>query len=358
MSTTISTPNNSLVVQAQQLDKVVKELSTDVALDADSFEQCIRLARGLNDLRHCLTPELMTEIVKVQNTTVGFLTDRPNEKHPAPYSIDDLRDVIIEACLRGFHPIGNEFNVIAGRFYAAKNGLRRKLYNYPGLTDFKETPGVPKNFAEKGSIVPFEASWKKDGVEGHFYRDIAVRLNFGMGTDAAIGKAQRKAYAAILDQLSGVITPEGEVGDVPIEPSQPEIKKPEIPLPPHTVKAQGKLVDALKRKMAEDYKAPEAAKQAEAPRGPQTAADFNLEMEQQAAPPSLLEQIKARMAADPQLTHDGLLHVLKINGLVQKHVEHLEEVPDGPFKIVLDDWLNAVTQMREFYQKQKNGGHK
>lgn len=205
--------STDLIVRAQTLDSVVEQYSNMLINGGHNFQSGMRLAEAIGQMRLQLDDEMMKEIVKLQNTSLGFLTDRPNDKNPNPYAIAELRDTIIEATLRGFYVIGNEFNVISGKFYAAKNGLRRKVFNFPGLTDFKETYSIPKTVSDRGVIVTGSATWKKDGIPQSLEREFAVRLNLGMGSDGALGKAARKLYAAVLNQLSGIVTPEGEIDE-------------------------------------------------------------------------------------------------------------------------------------------------
>jgi hypothetical protein len=197
--------------KAKQLDKVASKFSNSLNLDASPFSTAITLSQGIAALRELLDDGVMTEIMRLSNSPLGFMTDRPSEKKPEPYRIGDVRDAIIEASLRGFRVCGNEFNIIAGRFYGAKAGLHRRVISYPGVTDFKETFGIPKMSGDKGAIVVAKATWKLNGTKDALEREFAIRVNSQMGVDAIIGKSQRKLYAAVLNQLSGVITPDGEV---------------------------------------------------------------------------------------------------------------------------------------------------
>lgn len=69
---------------------------------------------------------------------------------------------MIEAILRGLTTTGNEFNIIAGRFYATKEGFGRLLANIPGLR-YMITPGNTKD-GDKGAIAPVTtATWEYNG---------------------------------------------------------------------------------------------------------------------------------------------------------------------------------------------------
>jgi hypothetical protein len=172
------------------------------------------------ELRGALTPEMMQPVMALMNTDLGFRTDRdPNQidsktgKPFIPYSAEIVKECFIESKLRGFHCVGNEWNIIAGRFYACKNGFRRKVTHFAGVTDFKDLYEVPRLSGDKCAIVKCRAAWKKDGIADSIECEIPVKVNSFMGSDAILGKAERKLLKRVHDRLSGVITPEGEVGD-------------------------------------------------------------------------------------------------------------------------------------------------
>src|SRR5690349_9721900 len=131
----------------------------------------------------------------LQNSKLGFLTDK---KEGYPWEV--VRDVLCEAFLRGFHPVNNEFNIIAEGFYGAKNGFERIVLDWPGLSDLRIDMGVPTMAGDKGALVPCTAAWRFDGQEmkveclpATTTKDgevlsidtrIPVRVNSGMGPDA------------------------------------------------------------------------------------------------------------------------------------------------------------------------------
>jgi hypothetical protein len=195
---------------------------------AGSFEQELSVALAIQDLRAMLTPEVMEPVMQLMNTPLGFVTDRdPKRKnkdgsYPQAYSVDVVRDCLIESRLRGFHTVGNEFNIISGKCYGAKAGLYRKIIQYPGVTNFKEIYGVPHQL-NGGAIVKCSATWEKDGVKQSCECEIPVKTDSYSGADQILGKAARKLYARVVNQLSGKAVPEGEVDEsIPV---QSETKK-------------------------------------------------------------------------------------------------------------------------------------
>lgn len=194
---------------------------------ANSLEEQLVVAQAMIDLRAALTDEVMQPIMALMNTPLGFKTDRdPNQidyktqKPHVPYDINVVRECFIEARLRGYNVIGNEFNIIAGNFYATKNGLDRQCKNHDGVTDFMVAIGIPRlvpsqDPKDRGAIVPCEATWMQGGARQTTKADIPVKVNDRMGADAIIGKATRKILARAYAAMSGRNTPEAEVGDDP-----------------------------------------------------------------------------------------------------------------------------------------------
>jgi len=218
--------SNTLAV-AKRIDEIASG-AVELFKEAGSFEAELSVAQAMNDLRLALTNEVMAPVMALMNTDLGFRTDRdPKQidtktgKPFEPYPVEVVRECFVESKLRGFHTIGNEWNIISGRFYACKNGLRRKVTQYPGVTDFKDRYDVPRAAGEKGAIVKATATWKKDGVGDSVECEIPIRVNFGMGADAILGKAERKLLKRVHDRLSGVITPEGDVTDTELEGAKP-----------------------------------------------------------------------------------------------------------------------------------------
>jgi hypothetical protein len=223
----MSTQKNNTQNPQQQLS-VAKRIDTIAAgamelfKASGSFESELAVAQAMNDLRMALTDEMMKPIMGLMNTDLGFRTDRdpkltPKDKDGNPmtaYSLEVVRECFIESKLRGFHAIGNEWSIIAGRFYGGKNGFKRKVREFPGVTDFKDNYEVPRYSPDgKGAIVKCRATWHKDGIAQSIEREIPVRVNAGMGSDAILGKAMRKLLASVHDRLTGVITPEGEANE-------------------------------------------------------------------------------------------------------------------------------------------------
>ncbi len=217
----------NLQALTESIDTVVESALPMMRNQRGGVGKALMMSVAVNRLRELVTPAIVQQhIIPLQNTTLGFLTDQK-----AGYDVETVRNVTVEALLRGLRMVDNEVNIIAGRFYAARNGLARLVETWPGLTDLRMQPETPAPLPPSGAAVPFVASWKLDGVadkiecvlrKGLDGREadnrIPVRVNTGMIVDAILGKAYRKMYAMILRRLSGARDmPEGEVGDIEVK---------------------------------------------------------------------------------------------------------------------------------------------
>jgi hypothetical protein len=179
-----------------------------------ALTQAVVLATGIQQLRKALTDDIVAQVfIPLQGTQLGFVTDKDTS---GGYPIAVVRDVMIDAMIHGLRPVGNEINVIAGRMYAAKNGVARLVQQFPGVTDVRITPGVPALVGDKGALVPIRLDLKVHGQPLSVVRELTkaadgtmhdtrlpIRVNSGMGSDAVIGKATRKILKAALDVLTG-----------------------------------------------------------------------------------------------------------------------------------------------------------
>jgi hypothetical protein len=228
--------NTAIEKATTEIENVLNKCNVMALREMKTLMQAVTLAHGVTQLRRLLSDDIMKSIfMPLQGTPLGFVTDKDKE---GGYPISVVRDCLVEGMIHGLHPIGNEWNIIAGRCYAAKNGYARLVAEFPGLTDLCLVPGVPAAAGEKGALVPFRATWRLNGKTMELLRQavkmpdgsindtrVAVKVNAGMGADAIIGKATRKILKAIYDQITGskLTLSEGEVldtvGEVVSEPS-------------------------------------------------------------------------------------------------------------------------------------------
>lgn len=271
----------------------------DIFKAKGSFALELRMAEAIGDLRAALTPEVMAPIMALQGSSLGFRTDRDGG---TSYPVEVVRDCFIQAKLRGYRAIGNEFNIIGGNFFAAKNGIRRKLLDTPGFTDYKPGLEPPKMATSgEGAIVKARATWKIDGIADSLEQDIPIRVNKGQGADAILGKAVRRLDALVLARLEGVTTPEAEVGDDIVNVEAPN----RVTAPPPTT-AQAQLAQKLAVDAMAQADATAAAQAAALPPKKQEqqfddlikslAAEFSAEFKA-AKTPSVLNDVVTRATA-------------------------------------------------------------
>lgn len=199
-------PDISRTVPAQKitdLDNLV-ERGLLAQRHASLFERTFAMAKCISELKERLTDEMMAPILALQGTFLGFRTDKDKT---GGYPVSVVRECLIEAVMSGVRPVGNEFNIIGGRCYLTQEGLGYKLLNIDGLS-YCITPGIPKRAGEKGAVVAMTLEWSAQGKADKREIEFAIPVNFGMGTDAIIAKATRKARAWLYTYLTGV-----ELGD-------------------------------------------------------------------------------------------------------------------------------------------------
>ena len=166
-----------------------------------SFHRTIAVAKAMRELKALMTGEVLQHCLDLQSSQLGFLTDKDRD---GGYPADVVRDVVIEATLRGLSVCGNELNIISGRLYATKNGLARLVKELPGFADLKLVEGKPENAGNgAGAYVPMKATWTLNGQADHLDAIIPVKVNAGMGADAILGKANRKMLARIYSRVTG-----------------------------------------------------------------------------------------------------------------------------------------------------------
>lgn len=211
----------ALAAKAAEIEEIASGAMIHFS-QAGSMADELAVAQAIVDLKAALTPDIMRPIMALMNTDLGFKTDRDpaqintkTNQPNVPYPVETVVNVVIEAKLRGFRAVGNEFNIIAGRFYAAQNGFFRKLTDgksFPGLSGFRDSYGLPK-ITTQGATVVAKAQWTLNGKPDSYEQEFGIKVNAMMGADAIIGKARRKLCKRVHDILLGINTPDAEVDD-------------------------------------------------------------------------------------------------------------------------------------------------
>lgn len=183
----VTKANNLAALEHTQLDTIQKDL---------------QLASALGQLRQLISGPVLEQIKSLQGHKLGFLTDRDRgtdkQGNPLkPYPDHVVRDCAISAMLQGARLTHNEFNIIAGDCYLAKNFYSRMLTET--MENLHYTEEVPE-IRGQTALVPMVATFHYQGKRHQLdYRKtdeadrrLQVRVNAGMGPDAISGKAYKK----------------------------------------------------------------------------------------------------------------------------------------------------------------------
>lgn len=213
-------PNSTAVSRVDEIAAQAPDLFRQAGFAGE-----LAMAKSISDLRDALTKEVMAPVMALQGSPLGFLCDQRDG-----YSYEVVRECLIEAKMRGFRAVGNEFNIIKGRFYAAKSGLRRKVSTWAGLTEFRDSYEVPKS-GNGGATVKCKATWKLAGVADSLEADIPVRVQGDMGADGILGKAERKLLNRVHSRLAGWSVSDGDAAEQQVIDAEATTAPPPMPPP-------------------------------------------------------------------------------------------------------------------------------
>lgn len=216
--------SESLERTAAAIDSMADRYTRALGECEGRLHRAMLMARAISSLREAMTDKVMAELMPLMNSPNGFKTDRPNQRHNAPYGVDVVKEAIIAGLLGGVFPTGNEFNIIAGQCYITQEGYRRKLREVPGLTDLSVAAGIPTQHNGQ-MVVRVAVSWVKDGrrsrLVGADDKPGRVFAVAGTSADQLIGKATRKALKAAFEQATGTIQTVDDNDGVTELPSEP-----------------------------------------------------------------------------------------------------------------------------------------
>lgn len=219
----MSENKNPLEVAFKKADGIVLSVIGQKGLTG--FVKAHTVSTAIIELEKLLDAEYMKPIMALQGTTLGFKTDKDLVRNPSGkgyvkgdgYPVEIVRRCLIEAVLKGYQPTNNEFNIIGGNMYPAKNGLERKANEWEGLK-YSIIPVIKAFTVEKGSaLVDAQIKWSIDGIKNDVTVPIPLKIDAYTSVDAAIGKAKRKALAWLLSNLSGESVVDGDVDDTTFE---------------------------------------------------------------------------------------------------------------------------------------------
>ena len=231
----MTTNNNAELVlsKAQRGEQLAGNLDAlsvqiqDAWLMEGNFARTIAYGMAVAELREALNEKVMKALMKLKNSKMGFRTDEGPKV--SPYSMEVVRDCVIEAATLGLQCVGNQFNILGGNMYVTKEGftfLLRQLVKQGRLQDMRfvyhpaeikesSTQGVSRSGdvyqkIEREGLVKVEVSCVFDGKPVNECLEFVIRVNAGMSQDAVLGKAERKAKAWLYNHLTDQAVSDGE----------------------------------------------------------------------------------------------------------------------------------------------------
>lgn len=194
---------------------------------ADNAGAAFQAASIVVRLREILTDQVMQAVfMPLMNTKVGFLTDKPGydrktgEIKPT-YSINVVRDAIVDAAFLGLLPTGNQFNIISERMYPTKEGFTH-LLKKQGVKYFITKTPLPDNTQTCANIC-CKVSYEYQGCKNSFSINVPVKKDGYSSLDQIMGKAERKAKKALYEYITGC-----DIGDADEDSSAPDDQTPMI----------------------------------------------------------------------------------------------------------------------------------
>lgn len=189
--------------------------------NAGAAFQAVIVVKNLRDL---LTDEIMKEVfMPLMNTKIGFLTDRTgkadrNGKVKEFYSINIVRDAIIDAASFGLLPTFNQINIIAEKMYPTKEGftaLLKKLGVKYILNFGEDTTASNAKFANIKVTINYKL--KDDEDQKPFAMTAVVPKNAYSSYDQLKGKAERRAKKMLYEYVTGLDLGENDGDSVTVE---------------------------------------------------------------------------------------------------------------------------------------------
>ena len=186
---------NLACIEAQALQKV------------NNFTAAFSAVKMVNLLREALSDDIMKQVfMPIMNTKIGFLTDRtgnPNSNGDIKpkYSLESVRNAIIDAVSIGLLPTGNQMNIIEERVYPTKEGytalLKRLGVKY--VIDVSNDKSQMPEFAE----MPCKISYHYNEEKRDFTITATVKKDVFSSHDLLRGKAERRAKKVLYEYITG-----------------------------------------------------------------------------------------------------------------------------------------------------------
>lgn len=200
----------------------------------DNFGAAFAAVEVVSLLREALTDEVMDKVfMPLANTKIGFLTDRTGKPNKSgrveqPYSREVVRDCLIDAVSLGLQPIGNQFNIIASRAYATKEGYTHLLKNH--VTDAVYSIGFPVK-QDKSSmdqdyvVIPAHVQYVaiRTGEQKQLKMNVYLRKDSYSTVDQLRGKAERRIKKQLFENITGMDMGDADNENITLEEVKAEV---------------------------------------------------------------------------------------------------------------------------------------
>lgn len=189
------------IVRLELINVTNNAQSLTLVQNAGAAFEAVVIVKKLRDI---LTNQLMEEVyMPLMNSKIGFLTDKPTKSNPTEkYSIEIVRDCLIDAIGFGLLPTFNQFNIIAGKMYPTKEGYAAKLkqYGVKYFLSFGLDKGATAGFAE----IPVKINYSIGEEKSDFSIVAVVKKDTYSSYDQLKGKAERRAKKALYEYVTGL----------------------------------------------------------------------------------------------------------------------------------------------------------
>lgn len=215
MENKISTLPQYQLAAAETINTQVLAVLSD---KSQNFENAFVMANAISEIRNVLTPEVMKPIMELRGSKLGFRTDRdkPNSKGqmPTPYTVDEVRDCLIDAILLGLSPVGNQFNILSGTMYPTKEGfthLLKKIKVHSSIIYPKTVFAQNRETAQVTCEVTYRTGDDKPLKQ---LLEFTVKAGPYATTDSCNGKAERKAKCWLYNYIEGTDITDGDAENI------------------------------------------------------------------------------------------------------------------------------------------------
>ena len=353
--------NKLMVIDAKvlkALDKTAREYRDLVVKGDTSPTATVLQAQAMQSIRDLLTPEVMTPIMALQGSRLGFKTDKDIEKAGKSqsgkwiykkgqgYPVDVVKDVTIWAWAHGAGMVLNQVNIISGNGYLTKEYFIKRIDELLGRDNWMMIHSVPVS-KNGGAIVKTTVKWRrKSGQDWESQElELAIKGDSFATTDSYLGKADRKAGAWLLKNITGEVAPDGDVEDnngaIDITPHSVTDATPEKKEP-----AKQTFNKALQDKLAGKMKTQMAIERAEKPE-PENAPGKTPE-----DAPGISDAEKNELIKDvimvlgaPRNVITNFFHSLPADNPFRIGTGGLKELPGEALQVVLahaDEWKSNL----------------